>query len=204
MILQHWTASFRKNAAPPYQRRQPQRLWYLGIDALLSIFLVMGIFQFSQSHLGDGLHERQLEHAGAIAMSSARIIEHIRYEGRSAYWLGPQNMAKYATDDMLPQVLTIIYLPSGVNLFASDEPKMTVRTFDDLATFEKVGHVYLDPDSTSHVLSKGGNTVIFDARNMTSEIVLRSNIPEIIEINYTHTLTEEEMLTNADSLRLVW
>lgn len=203
MLLQHWTASLRKNVAPPYRRLRSQHLWYLGIDALLSIFLVVGLFQFVNANGTSGAHEIELEHAGAISMSSTRIIERIHHEGRHAYWLGPQDLARYATDDMVPHVLTIIYLPTGADLFAPDQPKLTVRTFDDWASFERNGHAYFDSETTAHLLSTDGNNVIFDSKNMTSEIVLRPNSSEVVAISYTHQMTREEMLANADSLKVV-
>ncbi len=205
MLLQHWTASLKKNTADsPYRKPRSHFLWYISVDAFLSVFLVVGIFQFVESRQHDGDHESELMHAGAIAMSSAQIVDHIRLEGRSAYWLGPQDGAKYATNDIVPHKLTITYLPRGSDLYTPDQPKMTVQTFDDLESFQRIEHVYLDSYVTKRLVTKNGNTVIYDPRNMKSEIVFRPDDPAIIVINYTHELSQDELLTKADSLKPVW
>lgn len=200
MLLQHRSARLRKNAAPPYQRSRSHFLWYIGIDALLSISLVVGVFQFTESRLGDGRHEIELEHAGAIAMTPTQIIDHLRHEGRRAYWLGPQVGAKYATDDMAPHQLTITYLPRGADLYAPNEPKMTIQTFDGSESFQKVRHVYRNSETTKRVVTAGGNTVVFDPKDMKSEIVSRQDSPMIVVINYTYELNQNGLLSKADSL----
>lgn len=203
LLLQHYSDALRRNAVSPYQKIRPNFFWYLGVDALLSIFLVVGIFQFTESRRESSLHEIELVQAGAIPMSSIQMVERMRHERRNGFWLGPESGTTYAADEIVPHVLTITYLPRGTDLFSPDQPKMTVQTFDSFASFQRITHVYLDSETTELYVTKNGNTVVFDPRNMAKQIVLRPGDPAVIVINYTHQLTQKELFAGADSLKSV-
>ena len=128
----------------------------------------------------------------------------LRNQRASAFWLGPIQDARYATEDLTPGQITITYIQHGTSLYDLADPKRTIQTFNDIAAFRDMGYAFRDSNTLVTTTMKLGRTVIFDSSVMNTEIVLFSNDPEVVVITYVHPKQKSELISNADSLRTVW
>ena len=138
-------------------------------------------------------------------MSSSGLLEHVKGDNRSVYWLGPMPGAKYTTDHSEGYVDVITYLPEGSDLYNVGQPKLAVDTYDDVAAF--VVHSYFSADGGGDGAGKGttpsGNSVEFNADSMESQTVWIKDVPQIVVIHYPTRQTVQSMMRDAGNLKLI-
>lgn len=189
-----------QTSASATQRSRSRFLLLLVVDALLSVTLVVSLFHYVESHRRNELREIELQRAGAISMTRSQIVAQLRFEGRRAFWLGPQSHARYTASSVNHRQLTITYLSRGDDLYLITQPKMTVDTYQNRDSFENEEHLRLDSPNMQRFKTTLGNSVFIDPARVDSEFVTLPNAPFVLVIHYVHATSRQEMLANADKL----
>jgi len=186
-----------------YNRAHPHFKWFLGLDALLATFLIFGGFAFA-SQPASSFQTTQLQHAGAVAMSSSEFTNHVHAYNIMAYWLGPISGYKYTHVDNSLSVITVTYWTKNADINFATESKLTVATYENIEAYTTTVHPLEDPN-TVKIVSASGTTVRFSeaAIAMNYEIVTFKGKPEIIVVNYSTWQLATTLMKNAEALRLV-
>ena len=187
-----------------YDRTHPHFLWFVLIDGAISVSLVFGGFAIVRTLVGPSRAHIQIEDAGGVPLSTERLIRHFQGEKRVAYWLGPKDSNSYTPTGVEKDNVTVTYLDGGaVSLSTINEPKLTVRTFDNRKSFE--AH---DPHSVSiyrtSTWNAHGDEVSYDTHRMNSVVVRFKNKVQVVQIDYPKLHSASFMLTDSIALRRVW
>lgn len=194
-IRKEETIAYRYNRAHRYFK------WYLGLDMVLTSLLVFGGFAFA-SQPASSSQTTQLQHFGAVAMSSTELTNHIQAGNTMAYWLGPISGYKYTHIDNSLSVITVTYWAKDADINFATESKLTITTYDNIGAYTTSVHPLEDPN-TAKIVSASGTTVRFDEAAMNYEIVTFKGKPEIIVVNYSTWQLAMTLMKNAEALRLV-
>jgi hypothetical protein len=179
-------------------------LLFLAVDALLSMMLVVGIFQFLHHREFSAHHRRELEHAGVLSMNYRQLFNHIGDERRTVYWLGPITGARYTVDDLTPHQVTVTYIRINENLYDADQIKRTVQTFENMHEFQRFEGAFMDTSRLVEVTTNLDRKVVYDSRVLNTEIVTFPDAPEVVVVSYVSVKTKNELVANADRLSPVW
>lgn len=186
-----------------YNHEHPHFKWYLGIDAVITslvVFLVtVLVFNTLPSHQID---LDTLQKSGVTEMSSEGIVSHITSEGHVAvYWIGPITGDTYTHNSLTRKKEIIAYLNKDLSIgdMDSDDPYLTISTYQDLATYQANLHP-IDSNSLTSVDIKGG-TVTFDSLSPTVETITFKGKPQIVTINYYKSQSSQVLIKNAEALR---
>lgn len=187
-----------------YERTHPHFLWYVLIDAVITISLVFGGFAFVRTWGGPSQAQIEIEDAGGVALSADRLFGHFKGERRIAYWLGPIAGDLYTANGVLKDLVTITYLTNGAaGLSNAASPNLTIQTYDSEAVFEAHGQGLVHADRTLTWNSRG-DEVIYDVHFMDSVIVKLKNAVQVVQINYPNERSASSMLKDSLALRRVW
>lgn len=187
-----------------YHRTHPHFLWYVLLDAVLSIGLVFGGFAIVHGIFGPSKAQIENEDAGAIPLTAERLFAHLQGEKRVAYWIGPKEGYSYSPTGVEKDFVTITYLKGGESaLFNITVPNLTIQTFEDESAFNDHGPRFFSPDRTS-TWNLRGDEVDYDPNLMTSVVVRFKNQIQVVQINYPSARSAATMLSDSMSLRRVW
>lgn len=108
-----------------YSRSRPRFKINLAIDAILSVALVLLVFQFlaSRNEARDPLRL-----SGVVAMSANDLTKLVAHEKLSAYWIGPEPDSKYTLIATNPGEVTITYFPKKADISQPDQSTLVVQT----------------------------------------------------------------------------
>lgn len=142
-------ASMRKKNAgySRYHREHPHLIRNMVIDAVVSVLTVMSIFAFV-NHASANARLEMLRKSGAITMSAEELVEHVKQEKLTVYWLGPIQGDVYTIICTDPGEILVTYIPIGARLHDSFATAITVETYSDVT---KTGSIFesnsiTDPD----------------------------------------------------------
>lgn len=204
LAMTRWVFVFTRKEgtiAYRYNRAHPHFKWYLGLDAVLTSLLVFGGVAFAYQPMSS-FRMTQLEHSGAVAMSSTEFIRHINGKGDIAYWLGPISGHKYTHADNSLSVITMTYWPQGSNIDIAKQSDLTVATYDNLAAYTTSIHPIENPN-TARLVASIGTTVKFNGATMDYEIVTFKGKPEIVVVYYPTWQLSATLMKNAEALKRV-
>lgn len=187
-----------------YNRAYPHFKWFLALDAVLSIALVLGGVAFASqtSQTSQSSRVNQLTRVGTVAMSSIEFSNHIKVEGILAYWLGPISGYKHTYVHNSPFVISMTYWPQDSNINIMSQSKLSVATYDNLASYSNTMHPLEDPN-TARLVTANGFTVRFNEGNTAQEIVTFKGRSEIVVVSYPTRQLVTILMKTAKALRPV-
>jgi len=183
-----------------YERSHPHFLWYLGLDALLSVAIILGGYHFVASNSSTA---QNLVHAGGVSLSSGEFINHVKRNDLETYWLGPISSYKYTINHETPGIVDVFYLPKSSDPSTKNLFKYEVKTYENQKTWDAHGHTLLATSNTTTIPITNKIFVKINKGSMKGEIVTFSDKPVIVAMAYPTRQSLQTMIKNAEKLKLV-
>ncbi|MBI3430556.1 MAG: hypothetical protein HY050_11020 [Actinobacteria bacterium] len=180
-----------------YSRAHPHFFWYLGIDALLSVGIVLGGFALYTQRTSD-THERS--HLGSATLTSEALIKHVIDEDTDAYWLGSISTAEYSINNLQTDIADIFYRPKGSFGDGGKQFLYEVKTYKNQKAWDGRTHTLLATANTETIAISNAVTIRINRGSMKGVIVTFTDRPEIIGIAYPTPQSLEAMIKNVESL----
>lgn len=111
-----------------YHREHPHVVRNMVIDAIVSVLTVISIFAVVNNASANARME-VLRKSGAITMTAEELVEHVKQEKLTAYWLGPIQGDVYTIICTDPYEIYVNYIPSGARLHDSFATSVMVETY---------------------------------------------------------------------------
>ncbi|HUW87674.1 MAG TPA: hypothetical protein VMW30_04770 [Candidatus Paceibacterota bacterium] len=185
-----------------YEKSHPHFMWYLGLDAVLSVVLAFGVFQIATSHSLIRL-DAIMGHSGLVTMSASEFIDHVKEDNLDAYWLGPVSEYKYTINHQAPGIADIFYLPKASGQSDTKLFLYEVKTYKNKEVWEARTHPLLATSGTTTITTAQGLSIKINPASMKGEVVTFSDRPEIVAIAYPAPQSQQAMIKNAESLQPV-
>lgn len=185
-----------------YERSHPHFFWYIGLDALLSVSLVLLGFQVVVAQGVTDPLERLLQHSGAVGMSVDEFIDRVKNDNDVIYWLGSIPETTYTISHSLEYVDVVTYVPKGSNLNDVTQPRLTVETFENSEAYALHVHALIGIDTVKYVTEKGF-TIEYDTAVMNAVTVRIKGKVQTIVINYPTKQSVKTILKDVQKLSLV-
>lgn len=110
-----------------YSRAHPRFKWYLAIDAVIAVLLVViGIQVGTQSTREEVAETRKM--SGGVALSASELINLVHHEKINAYWIGPVDGNTYTLVATNPDAILISYIPKGEDIPNFHQKDLVVQT----------------------------------------------------------------------------
>jgi hypothetical protein len=183
-----------------YERSHPRFFRYLVLDAVVSVLLVFAGFQFFGSH--SYLAER-LSHVGEVAMSSSQLVEHLKKDGITAYWLGPARGDEYTVDDEIKGIVDLMYLPLGTDPSKQKDFDLEIKTYASQKIWDAHTHTIRASANTQMIILSKKVSIRINPTSMRGVIATYTDRPEILAIAYPKPQSLKSMIDNVMSLKLI-
>ena len=185
-----------------YERAHPHFFWFMGLDALISVVLVVVGFQLFSSSESSNPFEQLLERSGGFGMSADKLIDRVKADDGDAYWLGPISGMTNTVGRSVDGVEVVSYLVKGVGNQDSGQSKLTVETFESPEVYAAHVHALTGAETKMEVVEKG-MTVQFDTSSLNAMTVRLTGAPEIVVVNYPTKQDQSQLLQDAAKIRVV-
>lgn len=182
-----------------YERAHPHFIRYLALDAVVTVAVVFGVFQFVQGNASTIESQEPLEMS---AGSSSALIAQTNHEKLDAYWLGPISGYKYTLNDQQSGIVDIFYWPASSGNSDPHNYLYEVKTYQDRKIWNAHTHPILASANTSEIAIKNGVSIRINRSSMKGVIATYTNKPEILAIAYPTAQTLDSMIKDVESLRL--
>lgn len=182
-----------------YTRSHPHFFWYVGIDALLSVALIVAGYHFFAQNSAS----QMLKHSGVVAMSSGELINHLKKENVDTFWLGPVSGYQYTLNHKLPGIADLFYIRNGSDPSSPNQYLFEVKTYVSQSVWDAHTHSLLATANTTTIVISKNISIRINESSMKGVIATYSDTPEIVAIRYPIRQTLQDMIKNVESLRLV-
>lgn len=183
-----------------YEKSHPHFFWFLGLDAVLSLGIMIGGFYFVTSNSPT---RQNLVHVGASAMTAGEFVAHIKENHVTAYWLGPISGSQYSVDHMTPGLTEVFYTPEGADLSTVKAFTYKVSEYQSEAIYSHDVQPLAESVNDSSIRIDNKMTLSYNRSLMSGELVTYSNHPFVITVAYPHAQTLETMIRTARLLKPV-
>lgn len=184
-----------------YRREHPHFMRNMVIDAIVSVLTVMFIFAFV-THASANARMEILRKSGAITMSAAELVEHVKQEKLTVYWLGPIQGDVYTIICTDPGEILVTYIPIGTRLHDSFATAISVETYSDVT---KTGSIL-----ESNSITDPDDFQFANDANRTMEPIAPTfkvfNIPgthQKVEIHYPSLASLYDERMDPDNLKII-
>lgn len=185
-----------------YERNHPHFFWFIGVDAILSIVLVVVGFQISSASETSNPIEHFLEVSGGTGISVDKLIDHLRQDDGDAFWLGPISGMSSSAVHEVDGLEVVTYLPQGINVQKSITLGLTAETYESSGVYAAHVHALNVADTRTEVAS-GDMKIQYDTRALNSMTVRFTDKREIVVINYPTKQNLNVLLQDAARLRQI-
>jgi len=162
-----------------------------------SLFIFTGL-QVAQSHAPATVNQVAVS-SGVQSMSAAELVQTIKAENRTVYWLNSKQGDSYTNSSSANGIDQIFYRPVGSNPSDLNQFDVNVGTYRDYSTYEAQPHPFLGANGRTITLPSGA-TVTYNTASPNQAVVQFSNKPEIVVINYPATQTVPTIINDAENL----
>lgn len=130
----------------------PHLMRNLVVDAVVSVVTVISIFAFV-NHASAKSRVETLRKSGAITMSAEELVEHVKQEKLTVYWLGPIQGDAYTIICTDHAEILVTYIPIGARLHDSFATAISIETYSDVTTTGSIfeSNLITDPDDFQFV-----------------------------------------------------
>lgn len=184
-----------------YSRSHPHFKRNILLDALISIALVLGGFGvFNQ--ITEKARVDTLMRSGGVAMTADELIQHVKNEKITAYWLGPKPGYRYTIICKDPSEIIITYLPEGVSINHPDRFNLTIETYSKTLMREQPSRSNIATDKDDFVASDGTIGALDSLRPQ----IARFSIPDtdkVVEVQYPSTKRVYDVYVDGEALTLI-
>jgi hypothetical protein len=186
-----------------YKKSHPHFFWYVGLDAAISIALVVGGFQIAHAGSSWKAAYLKVQDTGVKALSADQVIDRVRGGNLKAYWLGRISGALYSFELKQGTVSTLTYLVGGSgDLQDVALPKLVIRTFDSYRAYAANIHPVLAPSAES-IVENPNYTLQFDSNFMQTVTIVFKYSPQVVVINYPETHPKSSIIEDASEIILL-
>jgi hypothetical protein len=171
------------------------------LDAFISSALVFVVFGFL-NQVADRARAGELLRSGGVEMTSDELVQHVKSEGITAYWLGPVQGYKYTIICKDRKEIIVTYLPQGVGLNHPDRYNLTIETYARTLKSEQAAPPNIMSDNDDFVALNGTNgiTYLSDPRMVTFKPL---NTDKTVEVQYPSGTPANDILVDAERLKLI-
>jgi hypothetical protein len=162
-----------------------------------SLFIFTGL-QVAQSHAPATVNQVAVS-SGIQSMSAAELVQTIKAENRTVYWLNSKQGDSYTNSSSANGIDQIFYRPVGSNASDLSQFDVSIGTYRDYSTYEAQPHPFLGANGRTITLPSGA-TVTYNTASPNQAVVQFSNKPEIVVINYPATQTVPTIMSDAENL----
>ena len=183
-----------------YDRFHPHFKWFLGIDALVSILLVTGLFMFmtNGSNSARGL---LIQSSGAAVLTSDQLTKFVKEEKIVAYWLGPISGSKYTIVTTTSGKTTISYLSGGQGIERADQRNLIIETIT--GTHKSALILPTERVDTATDFTVTGNTFSYNKLKLDQMSVRVNAVKKDVLVYYPTLRSPLTMQTDAEALELI-
>jgi hypothetical protein len=185
-----------------YRKSHPHFIWFLSLEALISGALIVGGLHFFGPTLWTSHEEFMIEHPGVIPMPVDKFLDYVTREAETVYWLGPAKRNSYTIDTSANGMYVVTYIPQDPISSHSGALNMSITTDKNLAVYKKNLHAAIDAGSQKIAL-ENGDTVEFSNDSPNAEVITLSGRPEVITIRYPTMQSANNLIKNADRLKII-
>lgn len=203
MILIRWVLKvFKKEQAAlaRYERSHRHFLWFLALDAVLSIALVVGGYHLFLTHSSTTESSEPQE---ISVVSSSGLISKAKVENMDAFWLGPVSGYKYTVNDQEVGIVDIFYWPGATGNLDDKAFLYEVKTYERQEVWNAHTHPFKANANTTTISVNRNVSIKINKSSMKGVIATFADKPEIVAIAYPKPQTLDSMIKNVESLRLV-
>lgn len=186
-----------------YSHSHPHFVLYLFFDVVVSVVLIFGGIIFSSAQASSSYNYMMLQHSGVIPMSYGQLINHIRKDDRTTYWLGYSEGDTYTPDCIVPEVTTITYLPKGV-LPNQGVSEKIVQTFSSKTAFLAINKSLDYRTNFTQINRLDGRQIILSKSNKTFAEVSFKNRSQVVLITYPKPEPISVLILAAEALVSVY
>ena len=183
-----------------YERTHPHFFWYLGIDAILSVALIIGGYSFYTNMTTDS-HE--LKHVGAEVMTSHEVVEHAIENNVLAYWLGSIKGYEYTLSHAESDVADIFYWREGSYSPSSKHFLYEIKTYRNQQAWDSRAHNFKATTNIQTIPVDEDLTIRINPTSMRGVIATFVSKPEIVALAYPVPQKLQDMIKNVEALRQV-
>lgn len=162
-----------------------------------SLFIFTGL-QVAQSHAPATVNQVAVS-SGVQSMSAAELVQTIKAENRTVYWLNAKQGDSYTNSSSANGIDQIFYSPVGTRASDLNHFDVNVGTYRDVATYDSQPHPFLGANGRAITLSSGA-TVTYNTASPNQAVVQFSNHPEVVVLNYPATQTVPTIINDAETL----
>jgi len=182
-----------------YERSNPHFFWYLAIDALLTVAIILGGYYF----FADDSTAQKLEHSGVVVMSSEELISHLKKENVDVFWLGPISGYEYTLNHEVPGIADLFYQPKSLGKHDIKSFLYEVKTYKSQEVWDAHTHTILSRVNTKMIAVNTDLSIRINPTSMKGVIATYRDKPEIVAIAYPTPQSLKAMIKNVESLKPV-
>ena len=175
-----------------------------GFGRLLLISVIVGslvVFtglQVADSHAPATVRETVVS-SGIQTMSAAELIQSIKAENRTVYWLKSKQGDSYTNSSSANGLDQVTYRAEGANVSNLNQFDVIVGTYRDYSTYDAQPHPLLGANGRTTTLASGA-TVTYNAALPTQAVVQFPNKPEVVVLNYPAARAVPTLINDAETL----
>ena len=181
-----------------YERSHRHFLWFLVIDALLSVGIVFGGFAIFAEMNSDS---QQLSHVGTVVHTSQEIVTRIVDENLDAYWFGDIPGFEYTLNHRELGIVELFYWRQGSFNVKGKQFVYRVKTYKDERAWESTVHILITNANLRTLQISKKIFITMDKSSMNRVIVRFVNLPEIVTLLYPLPQSLQAIELNVQSLR---
>lgn len=199
-------------AIVPYDEGLPieQPLYYeeesraFRLDKVILITAIVGSvvaftgLQVADSHAPATFNEVTVA-SGVQSMSAAELIQSIKAENRTVYWLNAKQGDSYANHTSANGMDQITYRPAGANVSDLTQFDVIVGTYKNYSTYDAQPHPLLGANGRTTTLTSGA-TVTYNSASPNQAVVQFPDRPEVVVLNYPAMQAVPTIINDAGNL----
>ena len=183
-----------------YERNHPHFFWYLGIDAILSVVIIIGGYSLYTNMTTD---RHELKHAGAEVMASQEVVEHAIENNVLGYWLGSIHGCEYTLNHVESDVADLFYWRRGTFDFRGKVFLYEVKTYRNQKAWDSRAHNFKAMTNTQTIRVNEDLTIRINPTSMRGVIATFVSKPEIVALAYPVPQKLQNMIKNVEGLRQI-
>lgn len=168
------------------------------IGAIVGSIVVFTGLQVADSHLPATITEVAVS-SGVQTMSAAELIQSIKAENRTVYWLGSKQEDSYTNSSSANGLNQITYRPVGASVSNLNQFDVIVGTYRDYSTYDATPHPLLGANGRTTTLTSGA-TLTYNAASPIQAVVQFPNKAEVVVLNYPANQAVPTLINDAENL----
>lgn len=171
---------------------------FLIMSTLLASLIAFTGLQVAQSHAPATGAQGPVS-SGIQTMSAAELIQLIRTENRTVYWLDSRQGDSYTKMSPSTGRDQVFYRVAGAPVSNLNQFEVNVDTYRDYSTYDLQPHPLLGANELTTSLP-GGGTITYSSESPSQAFVQFADKPEVVVLNYPAVQSVPTMINDAENL----